>query len=464
MDELLFSSNPAIRKLASDLYQEIKDLPILSPHGHTEARWFAENKAFDNPSDLIITPDHYILRMLVSRGMSLDDLGVMRKDGSRKIDDPRTIWRLFAKHFYLFAGTPSGIWIREELRTVFGIEQFLNEANADEIYDALDAKLKTPVFLPRSMYETFNLELLSTTNGATDDLRWHNILAESDWQGRIVPCFRPDDVTDPGRSDWLKNIMKLGELTGEDTSNYQGYVRALKLRRQAFIKLGCNSSDHGVYSPYTHRLTDREASEIYFHAMAGKVSDRECDAFIAHMLMIMAEMSTEDGLVMQIHPGVYRNYDLGMYEIFGPDKGADIPVKTEYTHNLKALLNAYGSHPNFRLIVYTLDESTYARELAPMAGYFPAMHLGPAWWFNDSFRGMKRFKEAVVETAGFYNLTGFVDDTRALPSIPVRHDIARRVDADYLAEMVMRGMINMDDARKIMKELTYGLTKRLFRL
>ena len=464
MNELLFSPDPAIRKLAVDLYESVKDLPLLSPHGHTEAQWFAENKAFSNPTDLIITPDHYVLRMLVSRGVSLDELGVPKRDGSRAETDPRKVWKLFAKNFYLFSGTPTGIWIREELKIVFNIDLTLNEENADTIYDQLDAKLKSEEFLPRSMYEKFNLELLSTTNGAADDLKWHKILTKSNWKGKVVPCFRPDDVTDIGNANWHKNIFALNMISKEDTTTYQGFVKALRKRRDDFIELGCNSTDHGVESPRTYRLSDSEAEKIYKRAIKGKATQEDRAIFTAHMLMVMAEMSCEDGLVMQIHPGVYRNYDQQLFVNYGTDKGGDIPIKTEYTHNLNELLNAYGSHQNFKLIVYTLDETTYTRELAPLAGYFPAMHLGPSWWFNDSFQGMKRFKESVVETAGFYNLTGFVDDTRALPSIPVRHEIARRVDADYLAEMILRGIISKDEAYIIMKELAYSLTKRLFKI
>ena len=464
MNELLFSPDPTIRKLATDLYESVKDLPLLSPHGHTEAQWFAENKAFSNPTDLLITPDHYILRMLISRGITLDELGVPRRDGSCVETDPRKVWKIFVKNFHLFTGTPSGIWIREEVKNIFNIDLPLIEENAEKIYDLLDEKLKSDEFLPRSMYEKFNLELLSTTNGAADDLKWHKMLAKSDWKGKVVPCFRPDDVTDIGNVNWHKNIFALNLISKEDTTSYHGFVRALHKRRDDFIELGCNSTDHGVESPLTLRLSNIEAGKIYKRALKGKASHEDRALFTAHMLMIMAEMSCDDGLVMQIHPGVYRNYDQQLFVDYGTDKGADIPIKTEYTHNLNELLNTYGSHKNFKLIVYTLDETTYTRELAPLAGYFPAMHLGPSWWFNDSFQGMKRFKESVVETAGFYNLTGFVDDTRALPSIPVRHEIARRVDADFLAEMTLRGIIEVEDAYKIIKELAYGLTKRLFKI
>ncbi|KUK78822.1 MAG: Glucuronate isomerase [Proteiniphilum acetatigenes] len=461
-NDLFFSPDPIVRKNARDLYESIKDLPLLSPHGHTEARWFAENTPFENPTDLIITPDHYIFRMLFSRGISLDSLRIPRKDGSRMEGDPRDVWRLFAKYFYLFAGTPTGLWIREELRTVFETDIPLNEKNADLLYDHIDACLKDERFRPRSLYERFNLELLSTTNGAAYDLSWHENIARSGWKGCIVPCFRPDDVTDIGRPDWLKNLGKLGELTGENTETFSGFLNALRKRREDFINLGCNSTDHGVKSPWTHRLSEKDAATIYTQALRGKADDEDQKVFAAHMLMMMAEMSTEDGLVMQIHPGVYRNHDQSVYDLYGGDRGADIPVRCEYTRNLKELLNAYGSHPNFKLVVYTLDETTYTRELAPLAGYYPAMLLGPAWWFNDSFQGMKRFKQSVVETAGFYNITGFVDDTRALPSIPVRHDFSRRIDADYLAHLMVQGILTQQEAEALMPELAYGLTKKVF--
>jgi glucuronate isomerase len=464
MNDLFFSPNPDVRKIAGELYISIKDMPILSPHGHTEARWFAENKPFENPTDLIITPDHYIFRMLVSQGISLDDLRIPRRDGSRADGDPRDVWRLFVKHFFVFAGTPTGLWLREELRSVFETDIPLDETNADLLYDHIDACLKDPRFYPRNLYERFNLELLSTTNGASDDLIWHKKLAHSGWQGTIIPCFRPDDVTDPGRPDWRENLRKLSELTGEDTECYPGFLKALRKRRQDFINLGCNSTDHGVESPRTFTLSASAVEAVYKRAISGRATDEDHRAFIAHMLMIMAEMSTEDGLVMQIHPGVYRNHDKNMFHGYGGDKGADIPVRCEFTQNLKELLNTFGSHPDFKLVVYTLDETAYTRELAPLAGYYPAMLLGPPWWFNDSFQGMKRFRESVVETAGFYNCIGFVDDTRALPSIPVRHDFSRRIDADFLAELTVRGILTRRDAETLMPELAYGLTKKGFRL
>jgi len=462
MSDLFFSPDPSVRKIARDLYESVKDLPILSPHGHTEARWFAENKPFDNPTDLIITPDHYIFRMLVSRGISLDSLRIPRSDGSRSEGNPRDVWRLFAKHFYLFAGTPTGLWIREELKTVFETDLPLNDKNADILYDHINACLKEDRFRPRSLYERFNLELLSTTNEAADDLSWHEIIIRSGWKGCIVPCFRPDDVTDTVRPDWMENIRRLEELTGENTESYSGFLKALRKRREDFINLGCNSTDHGVQSPLTHKLPEIEAETVYSRALSGKISETDRQAFTAHMLMVMAEMSAEDGLVMQIHPGVLRNHDPHLLETYGADKGADIPLRCEFTRNLKELLNAYGSHPNFKLVVYTLDESTYTRELAPLAGFYPAMHLGPAWWFNDSFQGMKRFKQSVMDTAGFYNLTGFVDDTRALPSIPVRHNFSRRIDADILAHLTVRGILTRLEAEQIMPELAYGLTKKAF--
>ncbi|MDD5582514.1 MAG: glucuronate isomerase [Candidatus Marinimicrobia bacterium] len=464
MNDLFFSPDPTVKAIARNLYEGVKNLPLLSPHGHTDVRWFAENEPFNNPTDLIVTPDHYIFRMLVSRGINLDLLRIPRRDGSRAEGDPRTVWDLFAKNFYLFSGTPTGLWIQEELKSVFETDIPLNEKNADILYDHINACLKTSRFLPRSLYERFHLELLSTTHRATDDLSWHEKLARSGWQGKIIPCFRPDDVTDICQLDWVENIRKLENLTGENTESYQGFIHALRARRKDFINHGCQSTDHGVESPYTHTLTDIEAEKIYSRALMGKASQEDRQQFMAHMLMIMANMSTEDGLVMQIHPGVFRNHDKKLYEWYGADRGADIPLQCEYTRNLKELLNTYGHHPNFTLVVYTLDETTYSRELAPLAAYYPAMHIGPAWWFNDSFQGMRRFKESVIETAGFYNLTGFVDDTRALPSIPVRHDFARRIDADYLAEITARGILSQKEAEVIIQELAYGLTKRVFHL
>jgi glucuronate isomerase len=459
-----FDADPAIRQIARELYGEVNQLPIISPHGHVEARLFSENKPFPDPAQLLIVPDHYLFRMLYSQGIPLEKLGVRPLDGSWYEQDSRKIWQQFCDHFYLFAGTPTGIWLTHVLASVFGVEEKIGTETAAATYDRISEKLAQPQFLPRALYDTFHIEVLSTTDGAADDLHAHQALKDSGWHGRIIPCFRPDDVTNLTITTWQQNIKKLSQTTGIDIHSFRDYIMALEQQRQFFKTMGAVSTDHGINEPYTHELSGQEANTIFQKALQGKVSPGDARLFTAHMMMEMARMSVEDGLVMQMHPGCYRNHNQVIFDRYGADKGADIPVRTEYTANLRSLLNKYGNHPAFTLIVFTLDESTYARELAPLAGHYPAMKLGPAWWFHDSIFGMKRHREQVLETAGFYNLIGFIDDTRAYPSIPARHDLARRIDSNYLAGLVARHIIDLDEAKTLNHALAYDLSKKAYKL
>ncbi len=459
-----FDSNPVVRQNAREIYESVKDLPIISPHGHVDPRIFSENKPFPNPTELILIPDHYLFRMLYSQGISLESLGVPMADGSRVEKDPKRIWQIFAEHYYLFNGTPSGVWLDYEFNVVFGVKEKLNGGNAMKIYEQLNEKINSPEFLPRALFKRFNMEVLSTTDGASDPLEHHRRIKDSGWDGRIIPCFRPDAVTDLMNRDWAKNVKLLGERTGLELTSFQKYVDALQDRRSYFKKMGATASDHGVVSPYTHELTGREAEEIFKRGLKGTSTPDDAKLFTAHMLMEMARMSTEDGIVMQIHPGSCRGHNTGFTEKWGPDKGNDIPVQTEFTYNLKGLLNKYGNNSSLTVIVFTLDESTYSRELAPLAGYYPAMKLGPPWWFNDSIQGMTRYRQMVTETAGFYNTVGFNDDTRAFVSIPARHDVARRVDSNFLGGLVAKHIISMGEALTIAKDLTYNLVKKAYKL
>jgi glucuronate isomerase len=462
--ERFFDPDPAVRAIARDLYTEIKDLPIISPHGHVEARLFAENKAFPDPAQLIIVPDHYLFRMLYSQGIALEDIGIRPLDGSVSETDSRKIWQRFCDHFYLFAGTPSGIWLTHELVSVFDVDLHISSETAMSIYDQISEKLTQASFLPRTLFQRFNIEVLSTTDGACDTLRAHQQIKDSGWSGRIIPCLRPDDVTNLNLINWRQNIHRLSEITGVEVASYNQYIQAIEKQRQFFKAMGAVSTDHGIEEPFTRELNTQEADALFQKGLKGKATPEDARQFTGHMMMEMARMSVEDGLVMQLHPGCHRNHNQMIFERFGADKGADIPVQTEYTQNLKALLNKYGNHPAFTLIVFTLDESTYSRELAPLAGHYPAMKLGPAWWFHDSVLGMTRHREHVVETAGIYNLIGFIDDTRAYPSIPARHDVARRVDSNYLAGLVARHIIDMDEARTLNHALAYDLSKKAYRL
>ena len=459
-----FNPNSEVREVAQKLYNRIKDLPIVCPHGHVEAKLFAENKPFPNPSELIIIPDHYVFRMLYSQGISMESLGIQRTDGEPVETDPRKIWQIFCDNFFLFSGTPSGVWLQHEFSQVFDIDEKINGESAERIYDKIQDKLQSPDFLPRTLLERFNIEVLTTTNEAADSLKYHKALKNQNLTCKIIPCFRPDAVVNILAKGWNKNIKALGKISGIEIDSYKKYIRALENRREFFISMGAVSTDHAVNTPYTYRLSGKNAEKIFQKALKKKISAEDAFLFSAHMLMEMARMSTEDGLVMQIHPGSYRNHNRYVFENFGPDKGCDIPLKTEYTYNLRELLNTYGNDTRLTLIVFTLDESTYSRELAPLAGHYPAMKLGPAWWFHDSIEGMTRFRKQVTETAGIYNTVGFNDDTRAFVSIPARHDLSRRIDSNYLAELVARHIIDISDAEEMSTALTYGLVKKSYKL
>jgi glucuronate isomerase len=463
-DDRFFDPAPAIRTIARKLYASVKNLPIISPHGHVDPALFVENEPFPNPTELFLVPDHYIFRMLYSQGIPLESLGIPALDGSRGETDARKIWKLFGDNYHLFRGTPTGAWLNHEFAVVFGIKKRFTGATALAIYDEIQAKLETPKFRPRALFERFKIEVLSTTDAATDTLEPHQKLRASGWKGNIIPCFRPDGVTDLNNRNWRSNIDLLGERTRMEVTSYRRFIQALENRRVFFKSMGAVSTDHGVHSPATHELTEGEAERVFRKALMGQATKDDAALFSAHMLMEMARMSVEDGLVMQIHPGSDRNHNKKVYEKYGPDKGCDIPMPTEYTQNLKELLNKYGNDPRLTVIVFTLDETTYARELAPLAGHYPAMKLGPAWWFHDSIEGMMRFRSMVTETAGIYNTAGFNDDTRAFVSIPARHDLSRRVDANFLATLVAKHIVDMDEAGEMVVAMANGLVKKAYKL
>jgi len=460
----IFSSEVQTRKIAAELYDTVKSLPIVSPHGHTDPRWFAENEAFANPAQLFVTPDHYVFRMLHSQGVALESLGVPLADGSPTEQDGRKIWQLFADNYYLLRGTPSRMWLDHAFAEVFGIKEEFTPATAKLFYDRIDDCLKQDEFKPRALFERFNIELIATTESPLDDLRWHKMIKDSGWSGRVVTAYRPDAVVDPEHRGFLANVKQFGEVTGEDTNTWQGYLAA-HINRRAFFKAhGATSSDHGHPTPRTENLSPEQAEALFLRVIAGDATAEESDAFRGQMLTEMARMSVQDGLVLQIHPGSSRNHNAQVFDQFGADKGFDIPKPCEYVQNLKPLLNAFGSHPELTIIVFTLDESTQSRELAPLAGVYPALRLGPPWWFFDSVEGMRRFRQNATETAGFYNTVGFNDDTRAFCSIPARHDVARRVDSTYLAELVTTGRLSKHEAHEVIVDLSYKLVKDAYRL
>lgn len=459
-EDRLFPADADARRVARSIYEKVRGLPIISPHGHTQAKWFADNGAFPDPATLFVQPDHYVFRMLYSQGVSLGDLGI----GQPVIDDPRKVWQIFAKHYYLFRGTPTRIWLDYAFQELFGLTERLSEKTADHSFDVIAEKLRTPEFRPRALYEKFNIEVLSTTESPLDELKAHQAIRDSGWKARIVPAFRPDPVVDPEFSGFTGLVAKLGEMHGEDSSTWNGYLNALMKARARFKALGCTSTDHGHPTAQTADLSQAEAAALFSKVVAGNGDAGEQELFRAQMLTEMARMSVEDGLVMQIHPGSVRNHNRSVYEHYGRDMGADIPRPTNYVDALRPLLDRFGNERNLTIILFTLDETTYSRELAPLAGHYPSLRLGPPWWFNDSPEGMMRFREQATETAGFYNTVGFNDDTRAFLSIPARHDVARRVDCAFLGRLVAEHRLDEDEAHEVAHELTYGLVKKAYRL
>jgi glucuronate isomerase len=463
-DDRLFPADPTARAVARRLFAEIHGLPLISPHGHTEPRWYAENQPFPDPAQLLVVPDHYVTRMLVSQGVPLEELGVPRRDGGKVETDGRTIWRKFAAHYYLFRGTPTRMWLDTTFKELFGVSETLGPVNADRIYDTIAEALQTEAFRPRALFKRFNLEVIATTDSAIDGLPWHRQIRMSGWDGRVVPTYRPDAVVDPDRATFQSDLDTLGQMTGCDTGRWSGYLDAHRTRRAFFREMGATASDHGHPSALTADLGGAEAAALFDKVRTGKADAGERELFRAQMLTEMARMSVDDGLVLQIHPGAWRNHSPAMFAAFGPDKGFDIPKRTDYVAALKPLLDRFGMEPKLRVILFTLDESSYARELAPLAGVYPALRLGPPWWFFDSPEGMLRFRELATETAGFYNTVGFNDDTRAFPSIPARHDVARRIDCNYLARLVVEHRIGEDEALEVARDLAYGLPKEAYRL
>jgi len=463
-DDRLFPPEPATREIARRLYSEVRSLPILSPHGHTDAAWFARNEPFADPASLLIAPDHYLFRMLHSQGIPLESVGIRPVDGAPFESSSRAIWRVLAQHWHLFRGTPTRMWLEHALAEVFGIRERLGPTSADRIHDQICDCLARPEFLPRALFEKFNIEVLATTESPLDSLAHHLALRKSTWRGRVITTFRPDAVVDPEREDFATNVTNLATLTGEDTRSWSGYLRALQVRRRYFASLGATATDHGHPSAATFDLNRSECEALFQKALSGDASPSEAEQFRGQLLTEMAAMSIEDGLVMQIHPGAWRNHDPRVLARFGRDKGADIPTRTEYVHALKPLLDRFGDDARLTLIVFTLDESTYSRELAPMAGHYPALKLGPAWWFFDSPEGIRNYRERTTETAGFYNTVGFNDDTRAFLSIPARHDVARRIDCAFLAQWVAEHRLAEDEAVDIAIDLSYRLAKRAYKL
>lgn len=457
-----FDPDPSVRRIARELYDETRTLPIVSPHGHVDPRILADDTPFAEPASLIVLPDHYILRMLYSQGVPMEHMGIAPLEGKENAVDPRAVWQILGDRFYLFRGTPTAAWLSYELHEVFGITRELTGNTAPAIYDEIAEKLTSPEYRPRALFEQFNIEVLATTDAASDRLESHHRIA-SEWKGRVIPTFRPDALLRIAVG-WNAEIESLAAAAGSAIADYAAFIHAIESRRAFFRSAGATATDHGVENPYTERLRDEDADRIFRDALDGRATFDDERKFEAHMLMEMARMSADDGMVMQLHAGALRNHNSPFAERFGPDKGADIPVATEFTRNLRNLLSDYGNDSRFRLILFTLDESAYSRELAPLAGHYPAVRLGSPWWFHDSINGMERYRATTTETAGIYNTAGFNDDTRAFCSIPARHDLSRRVDANWLAKLVARHIVDIGEARGMARALAHDLALESYRL
>lgn len=459
----LFPVESRTRDIARVLYAEVASLPIVSPHGHTDPAWFATDAPWRDATELLLAPDHYLYRMRHSQGFALDALGVPDRNGMPDTD-PRGAWRLFAAHYHLFRGTPSRIWLDHVFAEVFGFEVALDTGTADHYFDKIAESLATPAFRPRALFNRFGIELLATTEGAHEDLGHHAAIRASGWTGRVVTTYRPDAVVDPEHQDFAAALARFAELSGEDVHDWQGYLKAHRKRRADFRAAGATATDHGHPTAATANLAPDVAERLFRQVVTGDATPDEAELFRAQMLTEMAAMSVEDGMVMQLHPGACRNHNAALFASHGRDKGADIPTRTDYVHALKPLLDRFGGHRDLSIILFTLDETSYARELAPLAGHYPCLKLGPAWWFHDSPEGMRRFREMTTETAGFYNGVGFNDDTRAFLSIPARHDVARRVDCGFLARLVAEHRIEDWEAAELAHALAYGLAKQAYKL
>ena len=456
----LLPPEPTVRRIARHLYDGVRALPIVSPHGHTQAAWFARDQPFPDPATLFVQPDHYVHRMLYSQGISLEDLEI----GAPQIQDPRRVWRLFAENYFLFRGTPTRLWLDFAFSELFGLEQRLSAATADTYFDTISEALGQPAFRPRALFERFRIEVLATTDSALDSLEHHQAIRDSGWSGRVLPTFRPDAVLDPDFAGFPANLRKLAEQTGQDTSTLAGYLAALRQERQRFKSMGATATDHGHPTAATADLSQRELEDLFHLVSTDAFTPGDAELFRAQMLTEMARMSLEDGLVMQLHPGSLRNHNPQIFERYGRDVGADIPVPTDYVRGLQPLLARFGNERALTLVLFTLDESTYSRELAPLAGHYPCLRLGPPWWFHDSPEGMLRYRSQVTETAGFYNTAGFNDDTRAFLSIPARHDVARRMDCAFLAGLVADGRLDEEEAVSVAEDLTVNLARQTYRL
>ncbi|HAM25312.1 MAG TPA: glucuronate isomerase [Microbacteriaceae bacterium] len=460
----LFSANPVERDIARRLYSEVASAPIYSPHGHVDASMLVANEAFADPASLLITPDHYVTRLLHSIGVSLDELG-LRRNGGEPTASGRSIWRQLSTHWDLFLGTPVRYWFESELSEVFGLTEHPSTANADELYDELVEKLASDAFRPRALFDRFRIAVLATTDDPADDLAAHRTLADDPtFAGRVVPTFRADRYMLPTESTWLAKLDSLASTSGIDCGTYVGLLSALRARRTAFAAAGGTSSDTGVIDAGSEPLATADAERIHRAGIDGSITAGDAAAYRRNMLYQLAAMASDDGLVMQLHPGVLRNHHRPTFDAYGPDTGHDLPDATSFSRPLAPILRDFGTNPTFRLVLFTVDETTFSREIAPLAGFYPSVYAGAPWWFLDTPAGIARYRAAITDSAGFTKTSGFIDDTRAFCSIPARHDMSRRSDATYLASLVATHQISEDDAAGVARRLVADIPIQTFRL
>jgi glucuronate isomerase len=456
----LLGTDPAVREHARSIYQSTAGAPIISPHGHVSAAMLAANQPLTDPAELFVTPDHYVTRLLHASGIELERLGL-----GDSTTPPREVWRTLCAQWFRFAGTPVRYWLEDALAGVFGVTVTPDPDSADELYDLLDELLSEPEYLPRALLDRFGVGTLATTDDPADSLAHHRDLASVEHlPTRVIPTLRADAYMTPDATGWRERLEALTTASGEDCGSYLGLLEAIRVRREVFRLHGATATDCGVPDAWATPLSNAQAEMLHRQGLDGSISPEGVQAYRRNLLFQFGCMAAEDGLVMQLHAGVIRNHHAATFARFGPDTGHDLPAVTTYTEPLRALLNHVGTSPTFRIVLFTVDETAFSRDIAPLAGFYPSVYAGAPWWFLDAPAAVRRYREAVTETAGFFKTSGFIDDTRALCSIPSRHDMSRRLDAAYLAELVVTRQLAEAEAHSIGQALVSEIPRNAFRL
>ena len=457
----LLPADERLRELARDLYEDVADAPIISPHGHVDPALLLRDEPFPDPAELLLTRDHYITRLLFASGASFADFGRDPQQASapaRGLARARLELAPLRRH-------RERILARVRARDAVPRARTNCRRRTPMRYTTASWPCSTSrEFRPRALFTQFGIEVLATTDDPLDDLEVHRLLAGEPGAHRSRAAdLPPRRLPRPRRCGLLGSRADSARdhRTGRDIRRLP---RALEDRRAHFVSRGAVSADHGVYEPFTAELSSADAERLFRGAREGVLDPDAQRLFRGHMLFQMARMSVDDGLVMTVHPGVRRNHHTALFDRFGPDAGHDIPVRVEYTENLRPLLNAFGTAPGFHLVLFAIDETVYSREVAPLAGFYPSVYIGAPWWFLDAPDAALRFRSAVTETAGFYRSSGFIDDTRAFLSIPARHDMSRRMDASFLARLVAEERVSMPTARRIARDLVDAIPREVFKL